>query len=242
MSLFQNLKTDGLEDSRDSLGGFAALDSDIYTGKIKVAYAQASNGGAMGITMIAEFNGKEYRETCYVTNKKGENYFLNKNDSSKKVPLPGFTIIDDLCLIATEKPLCEQDTEEKVVMIYDSEAKKELPKSVPVLVDLIGKDICVAIMKKTENKNTKVGDEYVPTADTRDVNNIEKVFHPELHVTVVEAKNGIDSAKFYTAWLEKNQGKTQDKTVDVKDTKTAPKPGVAPSAGATARPSLFGKK
>ncbi|MFR7882301.1 MAG: hypothetical protein ACLU5J_13140 [Christensenellales bacterium] len=39
---------------------------------------------------------KPYTETIYITNKEGKNYFLNKQDPTKKVPLPGFTLIDDL--------------------------------------------------------------------------------------------------------------------------------------------------
>ena len=244
MSIFKSLQTTGLEESRDSLGGFT-LESDIYAGKIKVAYAQPAASGALGIVMLFDFGGKEYRETVYVTNKKGENFYLNKNDATKKVPLPGFTTADDICLIVTGKPLCEQVTEEKVVNVYDSDAKKELPKSVQMLTDLVGQDIRVAIQKRIENKSAKVGDEYVLTAETREVNSIEKVFHPELHLTVVEARSGQEVAKFHDAWLERNKGKTIDKTTAVKDTanRAAPKEGAAPSATAQAsRPSLFGAK
>lgn len=244
MSLFKSLQTTGLEESRDSLGGFT-LESDIYAGKIKVAYAQPAASGAMGIVMLFDFGGKEYRETVYVTNKKGENFYLNKNDATKKVPLPGFTTADDICLIVTGKPLCEQVTEEKVVNVYDNDAKKELPKSVQMLVDLVGQDIRVAIQKRIENKSVKQGDEYVLTAETREVNSIEKVFHPELHLTVVEARSGQEVAKFHDAWLERNKGKTIDKTTAVKDAanRAAPKAGAAPAATASSnRPSLFGAK
>ena len=244
MSLFKSLQATGLEESRDSLGGFT-LESDIYAGKIKVAYAQPAASGAMGIAMLFDFGGKEYRETVYVTNKNGENFYLNKNDATKKVPLPGFTTADDICLIVTGKPLCEQETEEKVVNVYDNDAKKELPKSVQMLVDLVGQDIRVAIKKRIENKSVKVGDEYVLTAETREANSIEKVFHPELHLTVVEARSGQEVAKFHDAWLERNKGKTLDKTTAVKDTanRAAPKAGAAPAAAASSnRPSLFGAK
>ena len=244
MSLFKSLQTTGLEESRDSLGGFT-LESDIYAGKIKVAYAQPAASGALGIVMLFDFGGKEYRETVYVTNKKGENFYLNKNDATKKVPLPGFTTADDICLIVTGKPLCEQVTEEKVANVYDNDAKKELPKSVQMLVDLVGQDIRVAIKKSIENKSVRQGDEYVLTAETREVNSIEKVFHPELHLTVVEARSGQEVAKFHDAWLERNKGKTTDKTAAVKDAanRTAPKAGAAPAAAASSnRPSLFGAK
>ena len=108
MSFFKNLSSDGLEEAQDRLGGYQPLDTDIYHGVIKAMYAGQAASGAMNVTVIVDLNGKEYRETVYITNKNGENFFLNKQDKSKKVPLPGFTTIDDICLIATGSPLAEQ--------------------------------------------------------------------------------------------------------------------------------------
>lgn len=246
MSLFANLKTDGLEEAQDRLGGFRPLETDIYTGEIKALYAGKSTGGAMSVNLIASFNGQEYRETFWVTNKKGENFFLNKDDKTKKVPLPGFTIADNICLIATGKPLAEVDVEEKTIKLYDSEQKKELPKGVDMIVEAIGQKISLAIFKDTVNKNEKQGDEYVPTAETREENVSDNVFHPEHKLTVAEARNGQTEAKFWDSWLDRNKGKTRDKRV-IKDGQAgAPRaPGAAPTAGGAAaapRKSLFGNK
>ena len=128
MSIFGNLTNEGLEETTDRLGGFQIRATDIYPATIKAAYAGQSEGGARSVTVVAELPDGEYSETIYVTNKKGENWFLNQNDKSKKVPLPGFTTIDDICLVTTGKPLSEQDSEEKVVKVYDYDEKKELPK------------------------------------------------------------------------------------------------------------------
>ena len=243
-ALFGNLKSDGLEESQDRLGGFRPLETDIYTGKIKALYAGKSDGGAASLTLIADFGGTEFRETYWVTNKKGENFFLNKDDKTKKVPLPGFTTADDICLITTGKPLCEQAWEEKTVKVYDSEAKKELPKGVDMLVAAIGQPISLGILKVLENKNEKVGDEYVPTAETREINVTDKVYHPEQKLTVAEARQGQTEAKFWDSWLERNKGQTRDKRT-IKDgaaggaRTTPPKPG---EAAAAPRKSLFGPK
>lgn len=247
MALFNNLTTEGLEESQDRLGGFSPLETDIYTGTIKAMYAGHSQGGAMSVTLLADMGGKEYRETFYVTNKKGENFFLNKEDKTKKVPLPGFTIVDDMCLIATGKPLSEQESEEKVINIYDYDLKKEVPKSVPMLTELLGQKITLAILKQIENKNVKQGDEYVASAETREINVVDKVFHPELKLTVAEARNGQDEAKFHDAWSERNKGVTRDKRT-IKDgaagaAGTPPKAGASAAAGGAApRKSLFGKQ
>jgi hypothetical protein len=249
MSLFGKLTSEGLEQSQDRLGGFSPLDSGVYTAKIKALYAGQSAGGAMSITLLAELsNGKEYRETVYVTNKEGKNFFLNKDDRTKKVPLPGFTVADDLCLIATGKPLAEQESEEKVINVYDFEAKKEMPKSVPMITEAIGQEVSLGIIKQIVNKNVKQGTEYVATAETREENFIDKVFHPTLKLSVAEARNGQDEPKFQEAWLARNKDQVRDKrTIKDGEAGTAgagrpPKAGAAaPVAGVqTARKSLFG--
>lgn len=250
MSLFGNLKSDGLEQTQDRLGGgYQPKETDIYTGKIKALYAGKSAGGAQSVSLILSLaDGSEYRETFWITNKKGENFFLNKDDKTKKVPLPGFTIVDDLCLVTTGKPLAEQDTEEKTIKLYDSEAKKELPKAVPMLVEALGLEVSLGIVKVLENKNEKQGDEYVPIAETRELNATDKVFHTETRMTVVEAREGAEVAKFWDSWLERNKGNTRDKRT-IKDgqagTAGAPKAAsasaAAPAAGGAPRKSLFGK-
>jgi hypothetical protein len=245
MNLFNDLKTDGLEENQDRLGGFSVLETDLYAGKIKMAYAGQAASGARSVTVIVDFSGREYRETVYITNRKGENFFLNKDDKSKKVALPGFTTIDDLCQVATNKPLSEQRAEEKLVQIYNPETKKEEPTATPVLVDLIGSDILVAIQKTTVDKTKKEGDEYVPTGESKDENHIAKVFHPTLRVTVVEAKAN-QPAGFIDAWVERNKGKTFDKRQNkgdgVKDGRPGANGNTPPQAGANGgqRRSLFG--
>ena len=250
MSLFGNLKSDGLEETQDRLGGYSPLDTDIYTGKIKMAYADKSDGGAQNVNLVVDLGGKEYRETIYITNKKGENFFLNKDDKTKKVPLPGFTVIDDICLCTTEKPLADQDVEDKVVRLYDRESKKELPKSVPVLVELLGKEVSLAIVRQLENKQEKDGSgTYQPTAETRESNVITKVFHTASRMTMVEARQGNETGTFWDSWLERNKGQISDKRT-IKDGQAGAPKGAAAArpqptptgSAAPERKSLFGKK
>lgn len=245
--MFGNLTTDGLQESQDRLGGISVFNTDIYIGTVKALYAGKSSGGATSVTLIADLNGKEYTETLYVTNKDGQNWFANKQDNTKKVPLPGFTVVDDICLIATGEPLAAQETEEKVVKVWDSEAKKEMPKSVPMIIAALGKPIALGIQKTLANKQTKVGTEYVANAETREENHIDKVYHPEMKLTVAEARAGQDVAQFWDAWLLKNKDQVRDKRT-IKDgeagnsgapSKAPPKPGTP--AGQPARKSLFGK-
>lgn len=242
--MFGNLTTDGLQESQDRLGGTSVFSTDIYTGTIKALYAGKSSGGATSVTLIAVIGDKEYTETMYVTNKEGKNWFLNKQDNTKKVPLPGFTVVDDICLIATGEPLANQETEDKVINIWDNEAKKEMPKSVPMIIAALGKPISLGIYKHLVNKQTKVGTEYVATAETREENVIDKIYHPELKLTVAEARAGIDVAQFWDAWLAKNKDQVRDKRT-IKDGAVGAPSKSAPTAGQTSeqpkRKSLFGK-
>jgi hypothetical protein len=248
--IFGNLKSEGLTETEDRLGGYSPFESGIYTGKIKVAYAGKAASGAQNITLVLDFGGREYRETVYITNRNGENWFLNKDDKSKKVPLPGFTTIDDICLVTTGKPLADQIGEDKTVKVYDPEAKKELPKSVPVLTELLGQELSVGILKNQENKSEKnSAGEYVPTAEVRFTNTIEKVFHTETKMTVAEARQGVEKPAFWDAWEERNKGQTRDRRT-IKDGQggTSGRPGAPagapPQAGAATSPrkSLFGAK
>lgn len=249
-NLFSNLKTDGLEEPSDRLGGFGPVDTAIYTGPIKMAYAGQSAGGAQSVTLLIDHQGKEYRETVYITNRQGENFYLNPQDKTKKVPLPGFTTIDNICLVTTGKPLCEQDPEEKVVNVWDADAKKELPKSVPVITSLLGQVVSLGIVKQLENKSVKQGNEYVATAETRESNFIDVVFHTETKMTVAEARDGAETGKFWGKWEAKNKDQIRDKRT-IKDGVggAAGAPGSKHQAGppvaggaAPARKSLFGGK
>ena len=246
MSLFQQLGDEGLEQVQDRLGGFQPFNTDVYPAKIKAAYAGKSAEGAMSVTVMADIGGKEYRETLYITNKKGENFYLNKQDAKKKVPLPGFTTVNDICLIACEKPLSQMQTEEKIIKLYDYDAKQEVPKPVQMITELIGKDVALGIFRQLENKSTKDSSgKYVATPETREINVIEKVFHPELKLTVAEAQNGKTKGEFWDAWVERNKDTIRDKR-EIKDgaggTAGAPRPApTAQAQQAAPKTSLFKK-
>lgn len=244
---FGNLKTDGLEEAQDRLGGgFQPRESGAYDFVIKAFYAGASDGGAQNVSIIVNDEKGEYRETIYITNKKGENWFLNKDDSSKKVPLPGFTTINDICLLATGFPLCDQEWDEKVINLYDYEQKKEVPKAVMMATSLIGQPITLGLLQTLKNKGVKQGDgSYIDGPEERTEVNIAKVFHTETKKTVAELNEGKDEAEFFDKWVEKNKGSVIDKRTikDGQGGKTAQKtPPQAGAAGGAPKKSLFGNK
>lgn len=248
MKMFGNLTKEGLEESGDRLGGGALLESGVYTGIVTLAYAgksQATGSDAQFVTVHVKVGNTELRETHYVTTRAGDNSYPDKKDASKKHPLPGFTNVDDLCLVTTGFGLADQEMEEKVVNLYDFEKKADVPTNVPVLTSVLGKEVTVAVLKQTVDKQKKndAGD-YKNTGETRDQNIADKFFHSETRRTVTEIKQGIEEAIFIDAWEAKNSGKTINKAKGGDGKAGAPgAPGA--SAGAAAqkpKTSLFGAK
>lgn len=250
-TLFGNLKakTEKMEAARDSVGGFVVRDSDIYEAVLKLAYAGRSKGGANFLSLVFTMpDGTEYKEDAYFTSgdDKGNLPYYTKGD--KNFPLPGYTLVSDLLLITAGTSLEEAAFEEKVVNVYDAEAKKEMPKSVMVPVDALGKAVSIGIQKVLEvkqQKNEATG-QYEDTAETREVNNIDKVFDTDSKFTVIEAQNNAEAPVFYDKWLEANKGKVRDNTKKKGSGNAAGGAAGAPpkAGGAAAAPktSLFGKK
>lgn len=234
-----------VEEAVDHIGGgsYDLVDSGVYQAEIKNAYMVTSKNGAIGVVLETELeNGTNYTETIYCTNTKGDAFFVK---DGRKIPMPGFTTINNICLLLTEKDLFNQDTPDKVVSIYDFESSKDVNREVPVLVDLIGGVVAFAIQRVRENK-TKKNDstgKYEPINEAREINNIKSVYHPELKLTVYEAMNERE-ATHWDAWAEKNTGVTWDKYKEVTGGARQGSPSRAAAGGtdAPARTSMFKKK
>lgn len=249
MSLLSGLTIDNsIETEKDVLGGAGPLESGLYKSTVTLAYLQKSQGGALGlVTHFKTDQGREFRETLWITsgNAKGNRNYYEK-DGEKKY-LPGFIMADALCLLTTGKSIAEMDTEEKVVNVYSFDAKAEVPTKVDMLVDLLGQEIVVGLLKQTVDKNTK-NDQgiYVPSGETRDENSIDKLFRARDNMTTAEIRAKVEQATFYKSWEEKNAGKTRDRSTKTAGNGAA-RPGAPVAAGAmngapAARPtsSLFG--
>lgn len=247
-NLFGNLKTEGLEAATDRVGGDFTFETDVYLAKVKVAYFGKSPKGANFLGLVFGMpDGRDYSEDVYFTNKAGENFYV-KND--KKNPLPGFTLVNDLMMVALGKELSEvssDDVEERVIKMYDRNEKKEMPTKVNMVVSLLGSEVGLAIQKSEETQMEKDGDgNYtIPTDKTRFTNNLEKVLLPDTLHTVTEARNE-NEPEWAKKWTERNKGIVRDKKYKGNAQVKAGLPGKAPSApgasgaqAGTARPSLF---
>ena len=241
MSLLKNVNTDkDVQDAVDSLGGAGLLESGLYELEVKLAWLEKKTSGALFLnTVFNTADGREYKENLCITSgdNKGNKTYYETNGEKK--PLPGFAIANALTMLTVEKEITDMDTEEKTIKVYDFDAKAEVPKKAEVLVELIGKKVIAGIQKVTVDKQAKndKGD-YVNTGETRDINEIDKLFHSELKVTVAEAKAGSKEPAFYEAWNAKWTGNTRNKAKGADG-----KAGAPAAAGGTPAPkkSLFDK-
>lgn len=264
MNPFANKKPTNVEKSQDVIGGYVVHDSDIYAAEIKMAYLGKSSGGSDSMTFSFDLgNGKLFEPTIYFTNKAtGEMTYEVKDKETKKVVMkdgkpvlryiPGAEVVNHICMVAAGCEFTElpgEDFEQKMVNIYDPDQKKKVPKSVTVITSLLDKQVGLAISKTLENKSVKSGNEYVATADTREGNEIKKVFDVATKLTVTEMQNEA-AATFWDAWLKKNLGQVEDKRTVKGDTggqsgrpARVAQDGPPMSGGADApRSSLFNKK
>lgn len=240
-NILSGLTTDTLEKTSDTLGGSFTVESNLYRAVIKMAHLIESSKGAIGVSLsytLPDDGGKELSETIYITNREKKNFYTTSG-SDKKIPLPGFTTINDLCYAATGQAVSSQPTESKKVKIWNSQAKAELPTDVDVLVELIGKEVFLGVLKVRENKTALEGNDYVPTADERFLNTIDKVFDASKR-TVNEIMAKEDTATFAGEWESKWAGKTKDKYKEVSGgaKNGAPK---ANRAGGNTDTSIFGQ-
>lgn len=200
--------------SKDVLGGFSTLNSDIYSFEIKSAHLMQSAKGAVGVVLeVVTADGKTVKETLYVTTsteKGGETHYVAKD--GKKYPLPSYALMDDICLLTVNKELEDvaSNVELKYVNVYNPDLKKEVPTEVEILTELTGQTILLGILKVVEEKRNAMG---ISDGTTRERNTIAKAFHAETKGTVTELQADNDSAgTFYDQWLEKNKDKVIDNT------------------------------
>jgi hypothetical protein len=244
MSLLKSLKSDDtIANERDSVGGGGPLESNVYPAKVQHAYINSAASGAIGLVLNAKTSdGKEVRETLWMTSGKAKGCKNYYEKDGEKHYLPGYLIANSLALLTVGKEISELDTETKVINVYSYEAKAEVPTKVEMVMDLIGQDIMVGVIKEKVDKtqkNESTG-EYVPTGETREQNVIDKLFRARDRMTVAEIRAQAEEASFIDTWIKKWSGQVRDKSGKAGNTGTAGAPRAAAPAG-TKKPaqSLF---
>lgn len=196
---------------KDTLGGFKLLDTDVYLMDIKYAYlGKAANSNARSFNIEAtDANGNRHREQIWISNKEGGNQYKDKK-TSKMEYLPGFLLANSICLLAAGIPLIKATVETKTINVWNSEKKAEVPTDVPMITNVLGKPIKLAIQQTRKNKQVKNDSNvYVNTAEERIEVGIAKAFRFDSNKTEAEIRNKAD-AKFMDEWLTANKGKVRD--------------------------------
>jgi hypothetical protein len=242
MSLLASLATDDtIENEKDSAGSML-FDSDCYPMTVSTAFIQKSDGGALGlnVTFKAE-DGRQLKQMFWMTSgtaKGCKNYY--EKDGEKKY-LPGFLQANALALLTVGREIASLDTEVKVVKQWNRDAKAEIPTKVDMLMDLLEQPVIVGVVKQTVDKTEKSADgTYVPTGETRDENEVDKLFRAKDKKTTAEIRAEADEAEFINKWISKWKGQVKNKAKGAQGTAGVPK--TKSSAAATKKPStsLFG--
>ena len=214
MSLFASIQNANIQTKEeDVLGGSRTVPSNVYPAGIKLAYLDAAASGA--ICVVFDFamlvNGKErnHKETIYISNKNKEFTYKDKQSGEDK-PLPGFVTVDSICKAVTGKSITELSTEKKTIKVYDYDQKAEVPQEKEVLMDLIRGKLELGIIETIVDKNVKTDNGYVPSGETREQNELSKVFNED-GLTQLEKESGATEAKFKAAWVEQYAGKKINK-------------------------------
>jgi hypothetical protein len=243
MNMLANLTTDSsIADEKDSVGGGGVLESGIYACQIAMAYLSKASSGALGLVLTLKTeSGKDVKQTLWMTSgtaKGGKNYY--EKDGEKHY-LPGFLHANSLALLTVGKEISALETETQVVNVYSAEAKAEVPTKVEVLMDLLGKEIIAGLIKQTVDKTKKnEAGVYEPTGETRDENDIDKLFRASDRMTTAEIRAQAESATFIDTWSAKWTGQTKNKAKGASGTAGAPKAAAgAPAAAKKPTTSLF---
>lgn len=244
MSLLSGLTTSNdIAAEKDSVGGGFVLDSNVYNFTIKLAYLQKAASDAMALVVhLTTEDNKDVRQQFWMTSGKEKgckNYFVDKK--GEKQYLPGFNMANSLCLLTVGKEISQMETETKVVNLYSSEAKAEVPTNVEMLTELLGKQVLGGLIKQVVDKTAKdAAGNYQPTGETREENELDKLFRERDGKTTAEILAQAPEAVFIETWKKKWVGQVKDKSTKTAGTAGAPKAAGAAAAG-TAKPqnSLF---
>ena len=244
MSLLSGLTTStDIAAEKDSIGGGIVLDSNLYNFTVKLAYLQKADSEALSLVVhLTTEDGKDVRQQFWMTSGKEKgckNYFVDKK--GEKQYLPGFNMANSLCLLTVGKEISQMEPETKVVNLYSSEAKAEVPTNVEMLTELLGKQVLGGLIKQIVDKTAKdAAGNYQPTGETREENELDKLFRERDGKTTAEILAQAPEAVFIETWKKKWVGQVKDKSTKTAGTAGAPKAAGAAATG-TAKPqnSLF---
>ena len=244
MSGFGNIISDDSISTveEDTTGPSYIVDSGVYDAVIDMAYVlNSKSSNAKGLLIKLKLrDGSTVENRIWFTNKNGQTFYTR---DGQKYNLPGFNQLNSLSAVAADSKFLDLgDTiQEKDVLIWNSEQKKELPTPTQVVTGLIGKPVKAGILRTYQDVGDKDND-WAPSGFSREENVIDRFFDANSGQTHQEKVNG-SSADYIGKWNARNEGITRDQTKNKIGLKVKPKdstPAVASSNEAKPSESLFG--
>ena len=234
--------TDDIEVTGDSLPAVRswAQESGVYPVTVDMAYLLEGPSGSQQLMVhfkentIDQFTLKHKFILTSGHAKGQKNYYMDQE--KKKHLLPGMDTVMQMCQLATDKQLAELDVQNKMVPIYDFDARTEVPTSVPVVMDLLGSKLQIGILKITQNKRVNRNGSWEEGPDKQEINEVDKVFDEDGR-SLVEHKTKTDP-EFIERWKERNEGRTVNKFKPVAGA-TPGAPAPAPRAPSMPTKALF---
>ena len=214
MGFFDNVQVDNNAQQDEDKIGYSPIESGIYKATIEMANGVVSAGGARGLRLafklIAEGKERTLTETFWFTTKEGKTFSIDKKTGDRRM-LGGYNHAQALAVLLCNKDFMQLPMEERLIKIKDN------PEKVPVFVNLLNKQVAIAVLKVKENARAQVNGEYTNTNEVRYTNSIEKIFD-EKGFTHKERKDGTEQPEFAKQWKERWEGKEKDNFKEVKKT------------------------
>jgi len=223
------------------------FESGVYDVVIDTAYIDSSASGAISANFVFKAqDGRTLNQTIYITSGEAKGRLPYYVRDGKKIPLPGFSTANSIALLTIGEEINALETETKVLSLYDYDAKKNTPQQKEVIMDLLGQEVTLGVLRVIEDKRVKnAAGQYVPSGETRVINEIDKVFRTSDKMTTSEIRKGKTEPEYFGSWSEANTGLTRDKSEGKKgETGPASSPAAAssdaPAKEASPTKKLFG--
>jgi len=191
-------------------GGGFLWESGVYDAVIKMVYLDQTESDAVSFNIeLVNSDGKTLEEAFWIKSGKAKGnkvWYTGKN--GKKMPIPGYLSADHLCraVLGQNLETVRQTAEKKTVSVYNKEQGKKVPTERPVITQLLNKPVKVAVHQIIEDKQAKNGNgQYVPTGETRNVNECKFFGNVENGKTADEIKKN-QPATMFERWSTKNTG------------------------------------
>lgn len=208
--------------------GPRTLESGVYPAKIDLAFLQKSGGGALMMHVHYKTDTAMVKQRFVLTSgdaKGNRNYFTDQEGNQR--PLPDLLRAENLAQLACGKGFGQLSTAEKTVKLWSYEEQSEVPTKKEVVMDLLGKQVQIGVLKVSQNKRAQENGNWVDTADKQEVNEVDKLFGADgKTLTEAQAK---EPGTFIDTWKKKFENKVIDKY--------KPVAGKAPTVGAGPGPS-----